>query len=127
MTCFWDGILKALNRNIFTNKLHNPKPVELINVLKSCSKITFDTLWNGKKLTHEQLQENLQHVNDFDVNKLYNGYDCSACDPFLLLVCQLFRVNIIHDYNGRIMKYTHILSINKTLNFKSDKGHFWTF
>ena len=73
--------------------------------------------------TQQQLEENYQHIKDFNVKSISAGYLCSTCDPFLLLICELFKVNINHNYCGYKMKY-RINNAVKTLNFKSDRGNF---
>ena len=79
--------------------------------------------WNGETLTKKQLQENYDHIIDFNPNTIGNGYDCSVCDPFLLLVCYLFNVNIDHNYNGYLMKY-RANNNARILRFSSNTGHF---
>ena len=86
-------------------------------------KKTKDIKWNGETLTDKQLEENFEHIRDFNVNSIGGGYLCSTCDPFLFLVCQLFQVDINHNYRGYMMRY-RITNPIKTLNFESNSGHF---
>ena len=125
MTCFWDGILHNLTKEDFrkTFDVKKPSNVNLVKMLQENNRKTKNILWNGEKLTQQQLEENYQHIKDFNVKSISAGYLCSTCDPFLLLICELFKVNINHNYCGYKMKYRINNSI-KTLNFKSDRGHF---
>lgn len=119
MTCFWDGVRKGLQITISNN--------DFIDYLKQNNKLEEQShiLWNNIELTTKQLQENQQHIVDFNINTIQRGYDCSICDPFIILICQLYLVNINHNFNGYLMKYTHnIVNNYKTLEFKSDKRHF---
>lgn len=124
MTCFWDSILKTLNNRDFllfkTPKMQNQRFVEF---LKHFNIRTHEIRWNGELLTKKQLDENFEHIKEFDPNTIRNGYDCSIFDPFLFLVCKLFKVSIEHDYLGNIMKYQHP-DPNKILHFASNRGHF---
>ena len=118
MTCFWDGLRKGLQLDISNN--------DFINYLKQSNKLEekSNILWNDIEFSKKQLQENYQHISDYDINTIYNGYDCSICDPFIILICDLYKVNINHNFNGYIMKYTHSNETYKTIHFHSDKGHF---
>jgi len=115
MTCFWDAIRSRLHLNISN--------IEFIQYLKNNNKPTHSVLWNGNGFSKKQLEENVEHIRDFNENTIGNGYDCSICDPFLILVCHLYNVSISHNYNGHYMKYTTENS-TRTLDFYSDLGHF---
>ena len=115
MTCFWDALRSRLNLNQ-SNK-------EFITYLKHSNKEYVIVLWNGESLSKKQMEENYEHVRDFNENSINNGYDCSICDPFLIMVCELYNVNINHNYNGYNMKYTKDNN-ERTLDFSSDTGHF---
>lgn len=133
MTCFWNGTIAALNKNhmkqIFRyNHNRKPSPTELANLLKIHATETTDVLWNGQELSIKLLQENLDWIKEYDVSKIGRGHDTSICDPFLLLMCHLFKVNIIHDYNGVMINYVHksfAIGNSGVLRFKSNRGHFW--
>jgi hypothetical protein len=134
MTCFWDSLRAKLH---IKKKMNNSK---FIDYLKKVNKKQTSVLWNNSKLTQKQFEENYEHIKDFDKNTIHNGYDCSICDPFLILICDIYNVNIIHNYNGHKMIYTKCEHkcknecINKcintgtnncnTLSFKSNTGHF---
>jgi hypothetical protein len=125
MTCFWDGILKELTNDDFKKlKTKKPNNKNFVVLLKnSNTKETKNIKWNGDTLSDNQIKENYEHIKDFDVKSIRNGYLCSTCDPFLILVCKLFNVNIYHKYCGNLMKY-EVDNPNRTLHFKSNKGHF---
>ena len=44
-------------------------------------------------------------IKDFNENNINQGYDCSSCDPFMILLCELFKININYDYNGNNIQY----------------------
>ena len=125
MTCFWDGLMKGLEKNDF-EKLHFKKTnrIDLINLLKQKNTETTNVLWNDKKIHKKELEENYIAVKNYDTNNIGNGHLCSTGDYMLLLICEIFNVNIYHKYLQNTMKYEK--SNNKiNLHFQSDKGHFW--
>ena len=125
MTCFWDGLMKGLEKNDF-EKLHFKKTnrIGLINLLKQKNKETTNVIWNDKKIHNKELEENFIAVKNYDINKIGNGHLCSTGDYMLLLICEIFNVNIYHKYLQKIMKYEK--PTNKiNLHFQSNKGHFW--
>lgn len=129
MTCFWDGILKKLNNEDFQRTFECDKPnnIKLVKLLKeSNDKLNFNRniTWNKEKLTDKQWKENYDHIRNYQPKTIYNGYMCSSCEPFLILICLLFKVNINHNYCGNIMRY-EIKDPIRTLNFKSNNHHFW--
>ncbi len=115
MTCFWDALR---NKLCIKENNHN-----FILYLKKNNKKQNSVLWNNIKLTQKQLEENFEHIKDFNEKKIYNGYDCSTCDPFLILISELYNIDIFHDYNGHKIMYTK-KSNSKTLKFKSNRHHF---
>ena len=133
-TCFWRGLIKSLNKHIFNYKLRQPKPKELIHVLKMKAIPTRDVLWQGEALSEPLLKENLRWIKEYDAREISLGHWTSTCDPFLLLVCQLYGVHIEHDYTGigknrrrtkNLIKYTYKPNPNAhTLKFWSNTGHF---
>tara|TARA_B100001093_G_C26477166_1_gene863199 strand:- start:296 stop:685 length:390 start_codon:yes stop_codon:yes gene_type:complete len=126
MTCFWDGILNNLTNDDFqiNFKINKPNNKGLVIFLKEQnSKETKNIKWNGTQLRDQEIEENFIHIKDYNVKSMNGGYLCSTCDPFLILICTIFNVNINHNYCGHMIKYT-VPNPIKTLNFSSDKGHF---
>lgn len=125
MTCFWDGILKSLKKDDFDFigeiKETNYKFVEL---LKKRTLPMRDVLWQGQKISEREIQEHLNAINDYDINNISNGHLTSTCDSFLLLICQLFYVDIIHYYMNHEIYYKYNGISRKTLRFSSSNGHF---
>ena len=136
MTCFWDGLISRLfskdeniNKYIRQKGLLNfsrPSQKEFVDILKQNVCFTSDVLWNNQNLSQKSMQENLDWIKDYDSSKIYQGHDCPTCDPFLLLVSQLFTIDIYHNYNESFIKYTNIHNTNGLiLSFMSNTGHFW--
>ena len=101
MTCFWDGILNRLTEEDFKQfNIKKPKNKEFVLFLKKHNQQTTHVSWNNESLTKKQLEENFTHVKDFDVNTIGGGYFCSTFEPFLLLVSQLFQVNLFRKGNN---------------------------
>lgn len=127
MTCFWDGLTSRLTNKEIEKHLGTVRGhVDFINLLKARSQMSNinDVLWNNTQLSPKIIQENQEWIGSYNVNGIGGGHDCSICDPFLILCCHVFRINILHDYNGHLITYTNT-GANRTLSFKSDKGHFW--
>lgn len=127
MTCFWDGILQALDNSDFqvvgcNNRLNRQ---QLINLLKTKNVEIQDVTWNGMKLTPQEIKEHYEAIKSYDINKINNGHLCSSCDSFLLLICQVFNVNIKHSYINVDIEYKNQKVQRKTLQFASNHGHFW--
>jgi hypothetical protein len=127
MTCFWDGILQALDTSDFqvvgcNNRLNRR---QLIDLLKNNNAEIEDVTWNGKKLTNQEMKEHFEAIKDYNINSINQGHLCSSCDSFLLLICQLFNVNIKHLYMNVNIEYQNKKIQRKTLNFASNRGHFW--
>lgn len=125
MTCFWTNIILSLNIEDFKLLNFNKKPsiIKFINTLKTKNKKKNNILWQGQKISQKQLEENFLHIKDFNINTINNGYLCSICDPFLILICELLNINIEHTYLNILIIYKNENS-NKTLKYKSSKSHF---
>ena len=124
MTCFWDGILSSLDENDFqvvNEKKNNVR--SFIDLLKRLNRKTPNVTWNGEPLMGRQLDENYTAIEAYDKNNIAAGYLCSTCDPFLLLIAEVFKINIQHKYLGRTMTYA-IANNRKTVFYTSDSGHF---
>ena len=125
MTCFWDGILHNLNDDDFQRvfQVNKPNNKNLIKLLKDNNRKTKNINWNGEIFSEKQLEENFIHIKDFNEKFIGNGYLCSTCDPFLLLVSQIFKINIYHNYCGNKLNY-QCKGATKTIRVKSNRGHF---
>ena len=126
MTCFWSGILQALDDNDF--KFLGKKKMlrhDFVNFLKENNKLTVNVRWNGEDISKQEMKENYNGINNFDVKRITNGHPCGTCDLFLLLICELFYVDIEHYYLNNRMVYRNVKGSRKTLRFRSDFRHFW--
>ena len=110
----------------YINEPSKPNIKNFIELLKRNNIDTKNVLWQNTKLTPKQLEENKEHIRDFNIENINSGYLCSICDPFLLLIACIFKVNIEHSYNNVKIDYTHEGEYRKkSLKFSSDTGHFW--
>ncbi len=127
--CFWNGILSKLNDEDY--KFAN------FNFIKSTNKINFfieqlilkntrtnKIQWQNSLLSKKEINENFEHVQNFNKSSVNNGYDCSTFDPFLLLITELFQLEIVHQYCGNNILYKADNPRKKIL-FYSNRGHFW--
>ena len=83
-----------------------------------------NVLWQNNVLRKQEIKEHLEWINEYNVKNIKNGHMTSVCDPFLLLICELFSVNIKHNYNKNTIMYTNKKKVRKTLIFSSNNGHF---
>ena len=125
MTCFWDGIFKSLNNDDF--KLIGEKKTNIrnfINILKIKNTQMNDVLWQKTKLKKQEIKEHMEAIKDYNIRKIHGGHLTSSCDSFLLLVCQLFQVKIIHRYMKHTIIYQNLKKERKTLSYSSSNSHF---
>ena len=104
---------------------------DLVKLLIKFNCLCKEVQWNGEELGEQLLKENYEHIKDFienngkDLNSIINsGYLCSVCDPFLILICQLFRLEIHHKYLDNTMIYKNTINCRRIIRFKSNRGHF---
>ena len=130
MSCFW----QAVTRKIAALKNHDPSTV--IRALQSVNCLTKDVRWDQEVLSAKLLEENFEWVKEYNPLQYSNGHDTSICDPFLLLICQVYCVNLVHVYTGpnfeggrqrgqvkTTHKYEHPKATS-TVHFQSSVGHF---
>jgi hypothetical protein len=134
MTCFWDSIrsklaLQDINRVLNQNTgitYIDMSNTTLITLLKKNNVKTTKVMWNNETLSDNLLNENLAWINQYDISCINQGHLTSSCDPFLLLISQLFVVNITHNYNNTIINYVNTTNNNGfVLTFSSNSDHFW--
>ena len=138
MSCVWDGILKALYTDYYScqdkelkYKIMNLNVYTLVQLLKynniPSDKVLWKTLDNHCILTERQIEENYNSIKQIDEKSINNGYDCSSCEPVFFLLCTIFKVNIIHNYNGVVIHYVYQDEQNgrKNYEFGSNNNHFW--
>ena len=123
MTCFWDSILASINQEdlqLFGEKKMNKQ--QFIQKLKDKNKVS-DTLWQNQPLRNQEKKEHFEAIKEYNISGIRNGHLTSICDSFLLLICDLLKINIEHRFLNNAIKY-NIPNARKTLRFKSNKGHF---
>ena len=125
MTCFWKGILDCLVINDFERFNLHKKPTELglVQCLKAQNKVCMDIICTNENITKQFAEECYEAVKCFDETSINSGYLCSTCDPFLILVSELFEINIYHRYNCSDIRYINGKA-KKTIYVTSNRGHF---
>ena len=89
MTCFWDGILRSLDKDDFLFGMKQnikPNTSDFINWLKNTNTPMIDVHWNNKELSPREIKEHGEAINQYDVDNIRSGHLCSSCDSFLLLI-----------------------------------------
>jgi hypothetical protein len=129
MSCFWNSLLNTISNEdkkkyFFTFDLQL-NPYNLVKILKEINTLTTNVLWNNEELTKEQLIENKNAINEYDINTINDGYYCSTFEPILFLLVQYLEIEIIHDYNKAIIKYTNKIKSRYTIKLYSNLNHCW--
>ena len=120
MSCVFTGLINALHTNKFINRV---SPDKFMTNIKLLNEKTNRVTCQGQKLSKKKLIENFNRIKSID--NLYNGYLMSTEDPLLLLICQLYKVDIIHHFNGVIIKYEYKYKSKGILKVHSNLRHFW--
>jgi len=125
MTCFWDAIRSSLSLEDYEYSKQIPATnhPELIEILKKKSIYTESVSWQDSKLRKQEMDEHIETIKVYDITKIQRGHLTSICDSFLLLICEIFHLNIVHNFSGTLIKYT-CQNPRKTLKFKSNRRHF---
>jgi len=136
MTCFWNSILCGLNRvkdiscisqslsrELFDNRLLQ-QPIQLVDYLKRHNIKTDHVRFNGEFLNQKRKDENFEAISVFDSSSIYRGYLCAFEEPFLFLICELFKINIRHNYNGHYGHYSYDgIPSNRCIHLRSNMSH----
>ena len=133
MSCFWDTLIKKINTNDIKTilKITNIDPKTFSNALKNENIKTNNVLWKGgdvsekQSLSEKQKTENFDHIKEYDINTIKNGYLCSTFDPFLILICELFNIDIHHKYNGHMIIYEYKDESKYQIYIENNSGHMW--
>ena len=129
MTCFWDGLLRELNANdkkMLMSEQPDYSYRSLIKGLKARNRCVSNVLWQGEKLTHKIINENVDHIKNYDTNSAKGGYLMSSFDPFMVLICSLLRVDIEFEYNNNKIRYVCTTNHRRRkLNFRASTSHFY--
>ena len=127
MSCFWDTLLSRIKKDEIQSilSLHNTTSKDFANTLKNKNIPTDNVLWMGEEITQQMKEENIEHIEGYDSSTIPNGYLCSTCDPFLLLITELFQIKIIHHYNKVVINYQQKIDNKYTITIHNDKGHMW--
>lgn len=122
MSCFWDSLLQKLNKEDLINK-NITLAQDLSEYLQKNNTITDNILWNDESLSTKQKEENKEHITDYNRSTMGQGYLCSTCDPFLLLICELFEITIKNNYNGTLITYKNKIKNNYIIQISNTKSH----
>ena len=116
----WKGLWTCLTPRQRHRVGHNL--VQLPQYLKRRNRVVMECRVNGEVLTPKQMKENLEAVREYDLRTVSHGYLCSCCDPFLILFCAEFHINLEHEYMGHMIRYD--VGGPVTHRVKSNRRHF---
>ena len=134
-TTMWVGENRVTDLGIACKTLNINKPLLVTDKDLAKSNIIIDVL---KNLKEEGFVVNLysnvvgnptgknvtEGVDCYNINGIGGGHLTSTCDSFLLLICQLFKININHKYCKIMITYKNSENVRRTINFTSNRGHF---
>lgn len=141
MSCFWDTLFRNIKyekKSFFVIDYYSGKEYDLVSyyknepknikelclLLKNKNKLTKNALCNGEKITEKQMKENFEHIKDYDISTINNGYFCSTFDPFLFLISELYEVKVINNYMTFKIIYDYEYS-NHEITINNNDAHMW--
>ena len=127
MTCFWDAIISSLNKEDFTilGQSNKPSIKDFIRLLQSKNVKVDNVKWNENLLNQKEQEEHFEAIKSYPIDNITSGHLTSICDSFLLLLCQLLKLTIVHFFLKHKIVYSNIHQTRKTLVFGSNKSHFY--
>ena len=125
MSCFWDTIIVRMRNRLLENiNKDDINPKNIVDFLKKHNIKTLNVKWNGDFLSKQQLIENQEHIKNYNIDTVNEGYLCSTCDPFLLLLCEIYNIDIHNNYLNNNIIYNNILNISKKkIVIENNKSH----
>ena len=77
MSCFWDTLINKINKNDIHNvlKIDNINPTNFAKELIKKNKLVNTILVNNKETTKNQQKENYEHIKDYDISTINDGYN----------------------------------------------------
>ena len=126
MTCFWKGFMNCLSdtdvqfsRGLSRLPQHEH---EFVHFLQKNNIRANDVSWQHQPVSSRLQEESFQAVKALESNTIGEGYWCSTCDPFILLISQLFQIDVHHRFCGHLVVYS-VPHPRKTIYVTSDRGH----
>lgn len=126
MTCVPDGIIQSLNSDDFIkiNLSKNINAVTFMEKIKEHNRLTSHVKVQNKALTEQEMNENMERIKEINTANLNNGYLCSSHEPLLILICELFEVDIKMNFNGSTVLYQNSNKTRKVINYMCSRSHF---
>lgn len=118
MSCFWNALIAKIP------ELRQQSPSTIIAFLQAHNSPTPHVRWQGEPLSLRQQKENFQWIRDYNPSNFQNGHDTSICDPFLVLICQLFHTDILLAYLGHPIHFQNVHHSVRAIHFQNSTGHF---
>ncbi len=126
MSCFWDSLVQSISQQDKTQFFNNDLTLQnFVNTLKNNNILTHNVICNDQSLSEQFLKENKEAINTYDIKTIYNGYDCSTCDPFLLLLSEFLNIEIQHNYNNTLIIYKNTINNKYIIKIQSNNNHCW--
>ena len=126
MTCVPDSLIRKLKKHEYKllNLDSKPNAYEFMEAMKKNNRKTYNVTWQKYKLNERQLIENEERIKNIELDKINKGYLCSACDPLLLLYCEIFFLGIDINFNGTPFEYRNVKYTDRIIKFSTSRSHF---
>ena len=123
MSCFWSTLTQRLTEAELKQLGVQRNATQIIEALKQRACRMPNVSWMGTPLSEKFQNECIKHIRDYDTKSYTQGYLTSSCDPFLLLLTQLFKWKIEFNYMNSHIHMTHKTPV-RTVRFRGSRTHF---
>lgn len=127
MTCFWTGVVSALNHDDYALlEMQSTHDLSLFirRLQDMAPDAVFDICWQSLPLTSSEIAEHKEAIKDYNISNIGHGHWTSSCDPFLCLLTDLLQIRIEFRYINTNIVFESKKSIRKTLKFAASESHF---
>ena len=115
MSCFWNGLRNKIP------ELHNKTPKQIVEYFQQHNRMTLNVRQQNTTLKCQEMKENIEAINTY---KIQDGHLTSSSDPFLLLSCELFFLDIQFMFDSHMICIKNTKKVNHTVRFDASKNHF---
>ena len=128
MSCFWNSILRSIQEKE-KEKLGctNSSPDQLVQALKQVVAASIfkptPLQVNDMPITEQQWREIVEAIGCITRERIFDGYDVSACEPVLCVLSVVLGWKITHNYAGHVIQYTPPTP-QREVHFSSSQSHF---
>jgi hypothetical protein len=127
MSCFWDAIHRELTATEKTRAgltASSYAPRDFVVALQQAAAHSFVLVrWQGSHIDEDERRAHALAVRAYCPLAVDQGYDCGACDSFLLALSQVAGVHIRHTSSHGTFEYTSPHPGARWMELKSNSTH----